>query len=389
MAKTSSKIRKKQPPVKRQLFRARKGRKAAKTETRSEANASKTARGWRKVGRKVKMKTKGAVRRVNDFRAQHLHLHRSFRRSYREDYLRPTETPGLLSHAMLTFKMIFSHWRVFLPFIMLLVVLYILAVGLMTEEFYQEFQTSIDATSDELASGDLGYFAKAGLLLASTVTSGGLQAGMGESQTIFGILLFLISWLVTIFLVRHFLANKAVRLRDGLYNALSPLLSTLVVFAVAFMQAIPIILVIITYSAAIMTDFLTSPFYALVYFIFAISMLLLSGYMLSSTLLALVATAAPGVYPLAALMAASDLIASRRMRFILRVLYLGLVVALIYIVTMLPIIMLDLWLKSMWSWLAGWPIVPFFMLIVTCFVFVYLATYLYMYYRWLLEQKEK
>lgn len=343
----------------------------------------------RRFGRKIGRSLSRLRTKLRDFRSRHVHLHKSFRRSYREDYMRQTSTPGLLNHAMITFKTIFGHWRTFVPFIILMVALYILMVGLMNEESYQQFQDAIEQTSSENAGRQIGNFAKASLLLVSTVTTGGLNTGLDETGTIFMILLFLIMWLVTIFLLRHFLAGQKPRLRDGLYNALSPLLSTLVVFAVIFIQAVPIMLVIISYSAAVATDFLTMPFYALLYFIFAILMLLLSGYLLSSSLMALVAVTAPGVYPLTALFSASDLMAGRRTRMVLRILYLFFVVAMIYIITMLPVILVDLWLKSAFDWLAGWAIVPFFLLIVTCFVFIYVTTYLYLYYRWLLDYKEK
>lgn len=340
----------------------------------------------RKLGRGFQsLKTK-----IRDFRAKHIHLHKSFKRSYREDYMRQTSTPGLLSHAMITFKTIFKHWRTFLPFIALMVALYMLMVGLMSEEFYQQFQTSIDQTNAEIsAENKLGNFAKAGLLLISTVTTGGLTTGMDETGMVFMILLFLMMWLITIYLLRHFLAGRHPRLRDGLYNALAPLLSTLVIFVIIFIQAIPLMLVIISYSVALATDFLSMPFYALLYFIFASLMLLLSGYLLSSSIMALVAVTAPGIYPLTAVFAASDLMAGRRIRMVLRILYLFLVVALIYIITILPIILLDLWLKSIFSWLSGWAIVPFCLLVVTCFVFIYATTYIYLYYRWLLDYKEK
>lgn len=342
-------------------------------------------RSLRKLGRSVKkFQTK-----LRSKRSEHLHLHKSFRRSYREDYQRKTETPGLLAHAMTTFQLIFKHWKTFFALIAIMAVAYIILVGLLSEDLYQQFQTSIDETSAGLANGQIGNFAKAGLLLISTITTGGLDTGMGEVQTVFMVALFLIMWLVTIYLLRHFLAGGKPKLRDALYNALSPFISTLLVFVVIFIQAIPLMLVAITYSAAVMTDFLSTPFYALVYFIFAALMVLLSAYLLSSSLVALVAVTAPGVYPMTALMNASDLMAGRRTRLILRLLYLLLVVAIIYLVAMLPIILIDLWLKSIWTWLAGVPIVPFFLLIVTCFVFIYATTYLYRYYRWLLDYKEQ
>lgn len=378
MAKTNSNTSKESKKVTN-------SRLSAKTKAPKEGHNSGKSDRRSVIGRKIN----SWKQTIRARRAKHVHLHKSFKRSYREDYLRQTSTPGLLSHAMITFKTIFRHWRTSLPFIALMVFLYIFAVGLMSEDFYKQFQDSIDETSSELATGQIGNFAKASLLLISTVTSGGLDAGMGESQTIFMLILFLVMWLVTIFLLRHFLAGEKPRLRDGLYNALAPLLSTLLVFIVIFIQSIPIMLVIITYSAAVLTNFLATPFYALVYFIFAALMLLLSGYLLSSSIMALVAVTAPGVYPITALFAASDLMAGRRLKMVLRLIYLIFVVAMTYIITMLPIILLDLWFKGMWEWIAGWPIVPFFLLVVTCFVFMYATTYLYLYYRWLLDYKEK
>ncbi len=352
--------------------------------SKDNSNAKPTKRARVKSGNLRTLRSK-----IKTFRAQHLHLHKSFRRSYREDYRRETVTPGLLSHAMITFKTIFKYWRTFLPFIALMVFLYIFFVGLMNEEFYQQFQTEIDQTSEEISGGRLGNFAKSGLILISTVMTGGLNTGMDDTQVTFTIGLFLIMWLVTIFLLRHFFAGEKPKLRDGLYNALGPLLSTLLVFMIIFVQIIPIMLVIITYSAAVATNFLDTPFYALVYFLFAATMALISGYLVSSSIMGLVAVTAPGIYPLTALFAAADMMQGRRMKFILRLFYLLLVVVLVYIIVMLPIIMLDLWLKSIWTAIASWPIVPFCLLIVTCFVFIYLATYIYLYYRWLLDNRER
>ena len=265
----------------------------------------------------------------------------------------------------------------------------IFLVGLMSESSYVNFQKILSETETNISGGKLGNFAKAGLLLVSTVTSGGLSSSLSESQQIFAVIVFLLIWLITIYLLRHLLAGHKVKLRDGFYNALTPLVSTFVVLMVAFVQAIPILIVIITYSAAVTTNFLATPFYALIYFIFASLMLILSGYLLSSSLVALVAVTAPGLYPLPALRTASDLMMSRRIRFIIRLLYLIFILALTWVIVMMPIIVLDLWLKSFVSWLEGVPIVPFFLLLMTCFTFIYVSVYLYLYYRRMLDYDEK
>ena len=196
-------------------------------------------------------------------------LHQSFKRSYREDYVRKLSVPGLLHHAGDTFSIIFKNWKLFIPLIIFAVVFNVLLVGLMSEATYVSFQETLEETNTKIAGGEIGNFAKAGLLLISTVTTGGLSGGLGEAQTIFAVIIFLLIWLITIYLLRFRLADKKVRLRDGFYNALTPLLSTFVVFVVGLFQAIPIFLTVFAYSAAVQTDFLSTPFYALVFFIFA------------------------------------------------------------------------------------------------------------------------
>lgn len=316
-------------------------------------------------------------------------LHVSFRRSYREDYDRDLKIPGLTSHAFRTFRFLFKNWKLFGSLLFLTTLFIIFFVGLMSEETYTETQEMVDTAAADLSIGNVGTFAKSGLLLLSTIASAGLSASMTEVQRVFLVLAFLVVWLVTIYLTRHLLNGEKPKLRDGLYNSLTPLLSTLVVFFVAMVQAIPIFIVALTYSAAVATDFLATPFYALVYFIFAAAMLLLSAYLLSSTFIALIAVTAPGLYPMTALHAASDLVAGRRTRFVIRLIYLIFIIALIAVVIMLPIIFLDLWLKSWVSWLEGIPIVALFLFMTICFIFIYATTYLYLFYRSVLDYDYK
>ena len=328
--------------------------------------------------------------RLKGFLKQHrrqdkVRLHKSFKRSYKEDYARDIKLPGLLSHSIRTFQIIFQNWKLFLPLLLIIVIFNIVLVGLMSESTYVQFQDTLDETNEQLASGELGNFAKSGLLLIATVTTGGLTQGMTEVQQVFAVILFLVVWLVTIYLIRHILSGHKPKLRDGLYNALAPLISTMAVFGVIFLECIPIMIVIVTYSAAVTTEFLATPFYALIYFIFAALLLILSTYLLASSLLALVAVTAPGLYPIVALNTATDLIAGRRTRFIIRIIYLIFVLAIVWVVVMMPIILLDLWLKSIFDWMTGFPIVPFALLCMTVFSFIYLSAYFYLFYRRMLD----
>lgn len=314
-----------------------------------------------------------------------IRLHTSFHRSYREDYERPLDIPGLVHHAMSTFQILFKNWKIFLPLVLLISVANVVLVGLMNEDTYVQFQKSMDSNANELLDGKLGTIARSGLLLVSTITTGGLSGTMTDVQQVFAVLLFAITWLVTIWLLRHLLAGQKVKMRDGLYNALTPLISSLAIIFVIFLQLIPIMIVIITYSAAVQTDFLSTPFYALVYFIFAALLSILSIYLISSSVVALVATSAPGLYPLTALHTASDLMAGRRIKFIVRLIFLAMVLVLLWVIVMLPLITLDLWLKTKLDFLVGLPFVSVELLLMTVFTAVYVTAYVYLYYRRMLD----
>lgn len=349
-------------------------------KTRSKKTAKKSE--------KKTVKTPKVRKFKKPFSGRNVKLHKSFKRSYREDYKRELEVPGIFAHIAETFKIIFKNWKLFLPFLILIVVANALIVGLMSESTYHDLQETLDTTSQSLAGGEVGNVGKAALLLISTITTGGLKVDMSETETVFVIIIFLVVWLVTIFLLRHIMAGNKIKLRDGLYNAGAPIIPTLVLAILVFFECIPILIYVIVQNAAIQTGFLNTPFYALMFFIFAALMFIISGYLLSSSLIALVAVSAPGLYPMRALDAASDLMASRRVKFILRVVALIVAVSIFFAVILIPIILFDLWLKT-FEWAQAIPLVPIALITVTVFSEIFLTTYLYLYYRWMLDYEEE
>ena len=320
--------------------------------------------------------------------AKYHNPHRSFRRTYREDYYRPLDVPGLMAHAANSWQMIWQHKRTFLCLLIFAVVTGILMVGLMSEETYVEFQDVLDESEATIAGGDIGNFARAAVLLVTTVTTGGLSTS-SEVSTLFAGIMFLLIWLVTVFLVRYYLAGKTPKFRDALYQAGAPAISTLAVILLILLQLIPVAVAVVVYAAAINTGFVDTPFYALVTFLFALTMVALSAYLVPSTLVALAAVTAPGLYPMAAVNAAATLMQGRRMRLVLRLVFMLLVIALVWAVVMIPVIMFDLWAKATWDWLEGWPLVPLMLLVMTCLTFIYVATYWYLFYREVLASDQR
>ena len=60
------------------------------------------------------LETKG---KVKEKRGERVRLHKSFKRSYREDYQRDLEVPGIMYHIFATFKIIFRKCNFFFDFI--------------------------------------------------------------------------------------------------------------------------------------------------------------------------------------------------------------------------------------------------------------------------------
>lgn len=317
-------------------------------------------------------------------------LHRSFKRSYHEDYQRKTELPSLTSQASAAFKMFFKFWKIFLPLLLIFVGLYIFLIGAMSENTLADVKANVEQTNKDVADGKIGTVGKAGLTLLGIISTGGLTT-MNDAQIVIAVLLFTIIWLVTIYLARHLLAgHQEIKMRDGFYSALSPLVSTLVVGLIIFLEAIPIMLTIIVFQVALTTEFLSTPFYALLFFMFAALMITLSLYLLSSSFFAIIVVSAPGLYPLTAVRMAKNLIMGRRLRFLIRVFYLVIIVALIYLLLLMPAIILDGVLKVQFAWLAEskFPFVAIIQLTITVFIFIYLSIYFYLFYRALLDYND-
>ena len=317
-------------------------------------------------------------------------LHRSFKRSYYEDYQRKTELPSLTSQANAAFKMFFKFWKIFLPLLLIFVGLYIFLIGAMSENTLADVRANVEQTNKDVADGKIGTVGKAGLTLLGIISTGGLTT-MNDAQVVIAVLLFTIIWLVTIYLARHLLAgHQEIKMRDGFYSALSPLVSTLVVGLIIFLEAVPIMLTIIVFQVALTTEFLSTPFYALLFFMFAALMITLSLYLLSSSFFAIIVVSAPGLYPLTAVRMAKNLIMGRRLRFLIRVFYLVIIVALLYLLLLMPAIILDGVLKAQFAWLAESkiPFVAIIQLTITVFIFIYLSIYFYLFYRALLDYND-
>ena len=307
--------------------------------------------------------------------------HQSMKLTKRRDYERSLKMPGYIAFTKEVFLMMWRNRRIFLCLILVALIANIVLVGIMSQDMYTSLADALNETGSNVASGELGQVGKAALLLLSTATTGGLNTSPTEVQTVLGVLIFVIMWLVVVWILRNVIAKNKVRMRDGLYNACAPIVPTVLILIIMFIQAIPAMIAFIVYSAAVATDFLSNPFYAILFWMFAGALTLLSLYLVVSTMFALIVVTIPGMYPMKAMKIAGDLTIGRRVRILLRVIWMALVVVLVWAVVMIPVILFDSWIKGVWEALEDLPIVPIALQLMTSVTVVFFTTYMYLFYR--------
>lgn len=306
--------------------------------------------------------------------------HRSFRLTRKRDYKRSLKLPGYFAFTAHVRKTLWSNRKLFIWVIIFYAALTAVLVGMSSQDTYSTFSDTLKQTGGDIFSGNWGEISKAGLLFV-TILTGGASDTLSEVQQVYAGLIFILTWLSTVWLLRSVLAGHKVKFRDGLYNSASSIVSTFLVALVLIVQLLPLAIALIGYSAALGTGLLDGGVEAMLFWISAGLLAILSVYWASGTFIALVVITLPGMYPMNALKTAGDLVVGRRVRIILRMLWLGLGVAVIWSVTMIPIILFDSWIKGLWPAVSWLPIVPLALLAMSSFTVVWTSSYIYLLYR--------
>lgn len=314
--------------------------------------------------------------------------HRSFRLTRRRDYVRSFKLPNYFMFTIEVWQMI---WRNKLTLSLVGLSFFVLTIvfGLMgSQDNYQKFHDLLNQTAPsgvfEGVAGDVG---KAGLLLFTAMTQG-INNQPDPGQQIIALFLGLYVWLTIIWLLRNIMAGKKVKVRDGLYNAGAPIIPMALMTIVVLVQLIPIAIAVIVASAAWQSGFLAQGAWAMLASIGLFLLATLSMYWIVSTLIALIVVTLPGMYPMRALAIAGDLVVGRRLRLVYYFVWMFVVTISFWIVIMVPIILLDSWLKSMFEQIAWLPIVPVFLLMMSTFTIIWSATYTYLLYRKMVDDDD-
>lgn len=306
--------------------------------------------------------------------------HRSFRMTKRRDYRRSLQLPGYVAFTGFVNKTLWKHKRTFLWLGVVYALLTVFLVGVGSQETYNTLTNTLQEVSAELFAGNVGQLGQAVLVFTSIATYG-LNSAPTEAQQIYIVLLALLVWLTTVWLLRNLLAGHKVKLRDGLYSAGSPIVATFLVGLVFILQLIPVGIAAVGYSAASGTGLLDGGVATMLFWCAAALLLLMSLYWVVSTFFALIIVTLPGMYPGKALRSAGDMLVGRRLRILLRLLWMLLCLSISGALFVIPIILINAGLVNVWPVVAYAPIVPIALTLYSVVAFIWGASYVYLLYR--------
>lgn len=319
----------------------------------------------------IRRRTKGLLNR---------RPHRSFQQTRRRDYVRSLKLPGYWAFTNYVRKTLWKSRKVFAALLGVYLVLSVLLIGIASQDTYTELSSVLRETGSEVFKGNWGEMGQAGLLLITGVT-GQFNAAPTEAQQVYAVIFVFFTWLTTVWLLRAILAGKKPRLRDGLYNAGAPVLPTALVGLLLLVQLFPLAVAILGFSALVPLGVLEGGVESMLFWTAALLLVSLSLYWVTATLIALVVVTLPGMYPMQAIKAAGDLVIGRRVRILLRFLWLIFITAVGWVLIMVPVILLDTWLKGMWPIISWIPVVPVMLLVMGTATIVWTASYIYLFYR--------
>lgn len=255
----------------------------------------------------------------------------------------------------------------------------VLIVGMAYYSTYTGLTSSLEQVSGQL-SGTGKTLVEIGALFAS-VMSGALSADASESQQIFVGLTYLLTWLVLIWLLRHLSSGAQVRVRDGLYNAAAPMVSTAVIVAVGVLQLLPLALLTVV-LAALTTSGFGGTALVIVSLLLIVAAFTATLYWISGTMFAAVVATIPGTYPLTALRSTKRLVSGHRAEVVKRIVWLGVLVIAANLVAVLPAVLLDA--------LLGYALPLVVVSVVMCVqvaTAMYATAYVYFLYRGVIDER--
>jgi hypothetical protein len=225
------------------------------------------------------------------------------------------------------------NWKVFLGIVVIYGLLNVVLVqGLSAGGNLTEIKDSLD----ELFTGNLAQLVTGATLFIQMLSTSGNTGNPAAGA--YQLILVLTVSLALIWTLRQVYAGHKVRIRDGFYRGMTPLVPFVLVLCVIGLQLIPAFIGGFLYAQVTTGDIAVTAaehvLWAAVFFILA----LISLYMVCSSLFALYIASLPDMAPLAALRSARNLVRHRRWTVMRKVIFLPFALIVLAGVIVIPLI---------------------------------------------------
>jgi hypothetical protein len=263
--------------------------------------------------------------------------YRSFRLQKPIKQLETSKLPGAFKLFFASLRLLGQNWKAFGGIIAVYAVLNVLLVQGFSGSEVQTTNTLDDAPANQ-AEQLLNKVA------AFTYMAGASGSANSEVAGVYQLFLAVITSLALIWTLREVYTGSKVRIRDGFYKGMHPLIPFFLVLLVVALQLVPVIVGGFVYSLVTASSVALSGVEILLWtMIFGLS-ILISLYMLSSSLFALYIVCLREMTPLAALRSARELVRYRRWIVMRKVLFLPVAMLVGGAILTVPAIFLAPWL---------------------------------------------
>jgi hypothetical protein len=297
----------------------------------------------------------------------------------RHELPKKVRLPGYLRFTRLTLETLWQYRIIFFRLAGLSWLIMIMLFVVSQQSQYTDIRDAVKDVSSG-AGGITKVALSTGVLLVEA-GSGSINSTFSETQQLYQGVIYVFLWLITIWLLRFLMAGNKIRVRDGIYSAGAPIVTTMLIGLFGLLQLIPAAIGSTLYGAVVSSGVVNAGL-QLLFGILAILLLVVSLYWITGTAMALVVATLPGAYPVASIKTGNKLVLGQRAQIVGRMLWLVGVVVLFGACLLLPAVLIDGVIHVAWL-----PLVPLTLQLIVVSSLIYSSTYLYLLYREIVNER--
>jgi hypothetical protein len=275
-----------------------------------------------------------------------------------------TKLPGSFNLLWGSIKLIKENWQVLLGLAVLYVVLNLILVqGLNSAANLNGLKNSLNQVPSQGLGHLMDGFSLYSYLLGASGSNVSPVAGTYQ------FVLAIVFSLVIIWSLRQIYGGYDIRIRDGFYRGVYPLVTFLLVLLMVVVQLVPFIAGASIYGIVMANGIVVSALEQLVFLLLFLGLGLVSLYLLCSSLFALYIVTLPEMTPMSALRTARDLVAHRRWTIMRKLVFLPFALLALSAIILVPVV------------LIATVIAPWVFILVAAVMLILIHTYMYRLYR--------